>query len=95
MAKSVKVNYIFNLLNTAVGLLFPIVTFPYVTRIIMADGLGRIQFLGSVINYITLLSALGIPLYAVREIARVRDNVAARNKTTIEILLLHLFHQFV
>lgn len=91
MAKSVKVNYIFNLLNTAVGLLFPIVTFPYVTRIIMADGLGRIQFLGSVINYITLLSALGIPLYAVREIARVRDNVAARNKTTIEILLLHLF----
>lgn len=91
MAKSVKVNYVFNLLNTVVGLLFPIITFPYVTRIIMADGLGRIQFLGSVINYITLLSALGIPLYAVREIARVRDDVVARNKTTIEILLLHLF----
>lgn len=90
MAKSVKINYIFNLVNTAVGLLFPIVTFPYVTRVVMAEGLGRIQFLNSVINYITLLSALGIPLYAVREIARVRDNIAERNKTTMEILLLHL-----
>lgn len=90
MAKSVKVNYIFNMLNTTVGLLFPIVTFPYVTRVVMADGLGRIQFLSSIINYITLLTALGIPLYAIREIARVRDNIAVRNKTAIEILLLHV-----
>ena len=82
-------------MNTAMGLLFPIITFPYVTRVVMADGLGRIQFLGSVINYITLLSALGIPLYAVREIARIRDDVAARNKTTIEILCLHLILSLV
>lgn len=90
MAKSLKVNYIFNLINTGVGLLFPIITFPYVTRVIMADGLGRIQFLNSIISYVTLLSAIGIPLYAVREIARLRDNVQERNKATIEILSLHL-----
>lgn len=90
MAKSLKVNYVFNLINTGVGLLFPIVTFPYVTRVVMADGLGRIQFLSSIINYVTLLSAIGIPLYAVREIARLRNNLAERNKTTIEILTLHL-----
>jgi len=90
MAKSVKVNYVFNLINTAVGLLFPIVTFPYVTRVVMAEGLGRVQFLSSIINYITLLTALGIPLYAVREIARVRDNITERNKTTMEILILHV-----
>lgn len=90
MAKSLKVNYFFNLINTGVGLLFPIVTFPYVTRVVMADGLGRIQFLSSIINYITLLSAIGIPLYAIREIARLRNNVTERNKATIEILTLHL-----
>ena len=90
MSKSLKVNYIFNLINTGVGLLFPIITFPYVTRVVMADGLGRIQFLSSIINYVTLLSAIGIPLYAVREIARLRDNIRERNKATIEILSLHL-----
>jgi O-antigen/teichoic acid export membrane protein len=90
MAKSLKVNYIFNLINTGVGLLFPIVTFPYVTRVVMADGLGRIQFLSSIINYLSLLSAIGIPLYAVREIARLRDNIRERNIVTIEILSLHL-----
>ncbi len=90
MAKSLRINYIFNLVNTGVGLLFPIVTFPYVTRVVMADGLGRIQFLSSIINYITLLSAIGIPLYAIREIARLRNNVVERNKATIELLTLHL-----
>ena len=90
MAKSIKLNYIFNLINTGVGLLFPIITFPYVTRVIMADGLGRIHFLSSIINYVTLLTAIGIPLYAVREIARLRDRVRERNKATIEILSLHL-----
>lgn len=90
MAKSLKINYLFNLINTGVGLLFPIVTFPYVTRVVMADGLGRIQFLSSIINYITLFSAIGIPLYAIREIARLKNNVAERNKATIEIITLHL-----
>ena len=89
MAKSVKVNYILNLLNTVVGLLFPIVTFPYISRVLWADGIGKIQFLNSIINYVTLLCALGIPLYAVREIARVRDNIIERNKATIEIFTLH------
>lgn len=90
MAKSLKVNYILNLINTGVGLIFPIITFPYVTRVLMADGLGRIQFLNSIINYVTLLSAIGIPLYAIREIARLRDDVYERNKATIEVLSFHL-----
>lgn len=86
---SIKYNFALNLANTVVGLLFPIVTFPYVSRIIMADGIGQIQFFQSIINCIVLFSALGIPLYAVREIARVRDDVEQRSKLTIEILLLH------
>ena len=86
---SVKVNVILNIINTVVGLLFPLITFPYVSRILMPDGIGLIQFYQSIINYIVLLSALGIPLYAVREIAKVRDNELNRNKTTVEILILH------
>lgn len=90
MAKSVKVNFAYNLINSVVGLLFPIITFPYVTRVIMADGIGKVNFLNAIISYIALFSAIGIPIYAVREIAKVRDDIKKRNQTTTEILLLHL-----
>lgn len=89
MSKSVKVNYIFNLVNTISGVLFPLITFPYASRVMMADGIGHVNFYSSIIQYITLLSCLGIPMYAIREIAKVRDDRALRDKTAIEILLLH------
>ena len=90
MSTSIKNNFILNLLNTLTGLLFPLITFPYVSRILFADGIGQIQFFQSIINYIALFSALGIPLYAVREIDRVRDDKLKCSKVAIEILLLHL-----
>ena len=89
MAKSLKVNYIFNMLNTVTGLLFPLITFPYASRIMLADGIGQVNFFQSIIQYITLLTCLGIPMYAIRKIASVRDDVAERNKVATEILLLH------
>lgn len=69
-------------------MLFPLITFPYVCRVILADGIGQVNFFSSIIAYITLFTSLGIPLYGVREIARVRNDVAAMNRTTVEILLL-------
>ncbi|MDE6578583.1 MAG: flippase [Muribaculaceae bacterium] len=86
---SVKVNITLNVINTVLGLLFPLITFPYVSRILMPSGIGQIQFYQSIINYIVLLSSLGIPLYSVREIAKVRDDEVVRNRTTAEILTLH------
>jgi len=87
---SVKSNYIFSLIHSATGLLFPLLTFPYASRIILAEGIGTIQFLQSIIDYVALFSALGIPLYAVREIARVRNDEKEISQTTVEILLLHV-----
>lgn len=89
MSKSLVSNYIFNLLNTVTGLLFPLITFPYTARILLPNGIGQIQFYSSIIDYISLISALGIPLYAVREVARARDNSELRNKISLEILILH------
>lgn len=52
MAKSVKVNFVFNLINTISGLLFPLITFPYASRVIMSEGIGQVNFYTSIINYI-------------------------------------------
>ena len=89
MSKSIKSNYIFNLLNSISQLLFPLITFPYASRIMMADGIGQVQFFSSIISYISLFTCLGIPMYAIREVAKVRNDAAKMSTTTIEILLLH------
>ena len=91
MAKSVKANYLFNLINSASQLLFPLITFPYASRIMMADGIGQVNFFQSIISYISLFTCLGIPMYAIREVAKVRDNPEKMTRIIVEILLLHAF----
>ena len=89
MVRSVKANLIFNLINSTTQLLFPLITFPYASRIMMADGIGQVNFFQSIVNYISLFTCLGIPMYAIREIATVRENPIKMNKVTFEILSLH------
>ena len=91
MAQSVKVNYILNLINTGSQMLFPLIAFPYICRVIEADGIGLVNFYQSIIKYISLFTCLGIPMYAIREIARDRDDVIKMNRTAVELLLLHTF----
>lgn len=87
---SLKNNVVLNYINTLASIVFPLITFPYAARILLPEGIGLVNFQNSIIGYITLLSSLGIPLYAVREVARVRDNVEERNRVTVEIALLSL-----
>lgn len=89
MSKSIKKNYLLSLINSGTQILFPLISFPYVSRIMMADGIGQVNFYGSIIQYIILACSLGIPLYGTREVARVRSDPAALQKTTVELLSLH------
>ncbi|MDR3137716.1 MAG: flippase [Tannerellaceae bacterium] len=86
---SLKRNYLYNLLNVGGGLIFPLFSFPYASRILMADGLGLVSFYQSIIAYIALAAAIGIPLYAVREVARVRDDPRQAAIVTLEVSILH------
>ena len=92
---SLKGNIILNYLNTLTGILFPLITFPYATRILHPEGIGTIDFLNSIINYILLFSALGIPFYGVREIAKYRDNATLRQQKLIEIAGLNMLLAFI
>ena len=68
MAQSVKVNYILNLINTGTQMLFPLITFPYVCRVIEADGIGQINFFQSIISYISSVSYTHLTLPTNREV---------------------------
>lgn len=87
---SLKTNVLLNYINTITGIIFPVITFPYASRILLPEGIGLVNFQLSIINYIILFTSLGIPLYAVKEVAKYRDDIVLRNKTTIEITILSL-----
>ncbi len=72
--KSLGINAIVNLLRNIVNIIFPIVTFPYASRILGVESLGIYNFSYSVSNYFLLLASLGISTYAVREGAKYRND---------------------
>lgn len=86
--RSVKINYLLNLIRAVSYALITIVTMPYVNRILGPANIGKIEYVNTIINYFILFSALGIPLYGIREIAKVRLDKKERDKTTIELLII-------
>ena len=87
---SVKQNFVYHSIETISATLFPLIAFPYASRILLPDGIGQVQFFKSIINYVVMLSSLGIPMYGIREIAKVRDDMSAMARTTAELLTLNL-----
>ena len=71
---SVSVNAMLNVLKQCCNIVFPLITYPYVAQTLGATNLGKYSFAESVIQYFLLLSALGIPSYAIREGSRIRND---------------------
>lgn len=86
---SIKTNAILNIVYTISNILFPLITFPYVSRILQVDLLGKVNFFSNVSNYATVIAALGISTYGIRAVARVRDNEEELSKTVIELLIIN------
>lgn len=78
--KSIKVNFLYNAVLNVVNILFPIITIPYVSRILGVEQIGIFSFVTTVVSYFSLFAALGMPLYGTREIAkRIGNNMEVNN----------------
>ncbi|HFI0273243.1 TPA: flippase [Streptococcus suis] len=88
-ASSVKLNFIMNFILTISNFIFPLITFPYVSRVLQADGIGTINFATSIVTYFSMIGMLGIPTYGIRACAKVRDDKEKLDKTVMEIMLLN------
>ncbi len=86
---SIKQNFIFNALLSLSQVVFPLITFPYVARVILPTGVGEVTFVESICRYVILFSALGIPIYGVREIAKVKNDKDKLNKLFTELIIIH------
>ena len=73
-SKSLGINALLNAIRSAVSVVFPLITYPYAFRVLHAEGIGKVNYALSIIGYFSLIAALGISTYAVREGAKLRKN---------------------
>lgn len=72
--KNIKINAVLNVIRTSLSIVFPLVTYPYILRVLNADGIGKVSYVSSIVSYFAMLAMLGVSSYAVREGAKLRDN---------------------
>ncbi len=87
---SIKLNMAMNALLTASSIIFPLISLPYVTRVLGPENVGRVYFANSVVTTFAVLAELGIPVYGIRACARVRDDREELSRTAQEILIINL-----
>lgn len=89
--KSLSLNAFLSGIRSISNLIFPLVTFPYVSRVLDVDGIGKYNFSSSVVSYFLLIAALGISPYAVREGAKYRDDKEKISQFSSEIFSINIF----
>lgn len=87
---SVKRNFLYNLLLLGSNLLFPVVNFAYASRIVGPEGIGKVQFVITFATYFVVISQLGIPVYGIREVAKVKNDKEKLNKLFLELFSINL-----
>lgn len=94
--RSLKFNSVVNLIKTILGIIFPLITFPYASRVLGATGIGKVDYANSISNYFILFASLGIATYTIREGAKVRDDKkkvdSCDRNFCLSILFLLLLH---
>ena len=88
--KSVKINYVYNMIYQLLLLVMPLITAPYLSRVLGANGIGISGYTISIVTYFILFGSLGISVYGQREIAYYQDDKEERSKIFFELLSLKM-----
>lgn len=96
MQKSnVKKNTIFNSAKTVFGIIYPLITFPYISRVLMAENVGKVNFGNSIVSYFSLIASLGVSTYAIRECSKVRDSQDELSNTASQIFSINIISTLI
>ena len=92
---SVKMNAVLNVIKTISSIVFPLITFPYISRVLTVESIGAYNFGVSIVNYFILLAGLGISTYAIREGTQYRDDNKKMEKFSSEIFTINMISTIV
>lgn len=95
MGASVKKNFAYSTVLTVAGYLFPLITFPYVTRVLGAGNIGICNFVLGIISYFIILSNMGMMTVAIRETAAAAGDREKLSRVFSSLMVLHLISTLV
>ena len=87
--KSLGRNAFYNIIYKVLNVVFPMISMAYVSRILLADGIGRVSAVSNNVSYFLILATLGIPAYGLREIAKNRESILDRSKIFSELIIVN------
>ena len=93
--KSITKNYIYNLIYQVLILILPLITTPYISRVLGATNIGIYSYTYSIVSYFILFGALGVSMYGEREIAYVGEDTKKRKKIFYEIVAFRFITVFI
>ena len=86
--KSIAKNYIYNLIYQMLIVLLPLITTPYLSRVLGSDGIGTFSYTLSIVTFFILFGSLGVSLYGQRTIAYTSDDQKESSKNFFELVIL-------
>ena len=86
---SLKKNVLYSSILTAANYIFPLITYPYVSRVLGVDNIGLCNFVDGIINYFLLFATMGIGIIGIREISSSKNDHSKLNKTFSSLFLLN------
>ena len=87
---SLQQNALLSGIQKLFSIIFPLITFPYVSRILPITTIGKVNFANSIIAYFVLIAGLGVNNYAIREGAKVRHDKHKLEKLCSEIFTINV-----
>ena len=93
--KSIRINLLLNNLRNIISYIFPLITFPYITRILGPEKLGTVEYASTIVSYFALFAFLGVPTYGTRLISATRDDNKRLSMAVAELSLLLLISTII
>lgn len=92
---NLKKNFFYSALLTLANYVFPLITYPYVSRVLGVTNIGICNFVDGIVNYFLVFSTMGISVLGVREIAAARNDRAQRDRVFSSLLALNALTTFL
>lgn len=80
----------YSMMGVVFNTIVPIIVFPYVTRVLGVNGIGKYSFYSSAMTYAALFTGFGIALYGAREVGKCANDIKKRSQVLAELMVINL-----
>ena len=93
--KSLTINAFLSSIKTLATILFPLITYPYITRVLSVENIGKVNLSQSIVSYFSLVAGLGISAFASRNGAQIRENKLQLSKFSNQVFTINVISTII